>query len=223
MISPPADPGYGAIPGAFSPMEAARLIGLIPSLNGQAGTRRLLDHSWCWELAGDPRVAQLVASILGSNARPIRAILFDKAPGRNWNLGWHQDTKIALRQARPQTPGYSGWTTKEGCAHALPPVQVLESCVAVRIHLDDCPSENGPLQVIPGSHLLGIRPEPTEEEVRRAVTLTASQGDVIWMRPLVFHGSPKAEKAGHRRVIHIEFSSAELPEGLDWAWQAPPG
>lgn len=79
--------------------------------------------------------------------------------------------------------------------------------------------DNGPLRCIPNSHRLGLREYPTEQEIASAVTLTAEIGDLIWMRPLVFHGSSRSEKPGHRRVLHIEFSSATLPGGLEWAWR----
>jgi hypothetical protein len=45
----------------------------------------------------DP-VGQIPASVLGSKCHPVRAILFDKSPGQNWSLGWHQDRTIVVRQ-----------------------------------------------------------------------------------------------------------------------------
>jgi hypothetical protein len=33
----------------------------------------------------------VAATVLGKVCRPVRAILFDKSPGMNWSLGWHQD------------------------------------------------------------------------------------------------------------------------------------
>ncbi len=44
----------------------------------------------------------------------------------------------------------------------------------------------------------------------------ARRGDVLVMSPLILHGSPRAEAPGHRRIVHVEFSSRELPKPLAW-------
>jgi ectoine hydroxylase-related dioxygenase (phytanoyl-CoA dioxygenase family) len=196
-----------------------RLLALLPEMSGEAGTRRLLDHDWCQELALSQSFVQLAEELIGPGATPRRAILFDKTPGVNWNLGWHQDTKIPVRSIRKELPGFSAWSEKEGVVHVLPPLEVLEKCVALRLHLDDCSASNGALKVIPGSHLKGARQDLDKSELESQTILEAEAGDLIWMRPLVFHASSKAESPNHRRVIQIEYSSATLPEGLQWAWQ----
>lgn len=212
------DVGYGLVPRILSFEEVEQIKGRLPDLDGQAGSRSLLEHEWCCALALDSRLSGLAETLLGAAAQPIRAILFDKVPGRNWNLGWHQDTKIAVRVPKQDLPGFSAWSLKEGVVHTQPPLETLEACVALRLHLDPCPAENGPLRCIPNSHQLGLRDHPSEAEIGTAVTLTAGVGDLIWMRPLVFHGSPRATMIDHRRVLHIEYSSAILPGGLEWAW-----
>lgn len=212
------DPGYGLVSGLISAGEVDQLLGQLPELGDQAGSRSLLEFTWCQAFARDPRLLELAQGLVGNDAQPVRAILFDKVAGRNWTLGWHQDTKIAVRDARPELPGYSAWSVKEGVVHVLPPVEVLQASVALRLHLDPCPATNGPLQVIPFSHRDGLRDDPTEAEIATAESLTAEVGDVIWMRPLVFHGSSRATSVGHRRVLHIEYCAARLPEGLEWAW-----
>ncbi|HTG55511.1 MAG TPA: hypothetical protein VL943_04555, partial [Niabella sp.] len=37
------------------------------------------------------------------------------------------------------------------------------------------------------------------------------------MTPLLLHASSKATSQKHRRVIHLEFNTMELPGGLTWA------
>jgi hypothetical protein len=37
------------------------------------------------------------------------------------------------------------------------------------------------------------------------------------MKPLVFHASSKATSQKHRRVLHLEFNTMGLPNGLEWA------
>ncbi|HTQ09495.1 MAG TPA: phytanoyl-CoA dioxygenase family protein [Fimbriimonadaceae bacterium] len=195
----------------FATDEIARLIELLPWLGSTAGTRNLLEFQWCRDLAADPRIVALV----GAGAKPIRAILFDKNPGANWTLGWHQDTKIAVKR-RADVPGFESWSEKEGVVHCRPPVSILESCVAARIHLDPCGSDNGALMVVPGSHLHGFIGEVFETDAARECT--ADLGDVILMKPLLLHASSKAKSPSHRRVIHIEYCSASLPDGLEWAY-----
>ena len=98
--------------------------------------------------------SNLAREILGDDARPIRGILFDKRPEANWPVAWHQDTTIAVRERR-DAPGYGPWSVKAGVPHVQPPASVLERMVTVRLHLDDCPAENGALRVIPRSHERG--------------------------------------------------------------------
>lgn len=211
--------GYGVVKGLISHEKVSQLVDLLPKMSGEAGTRRLLDLGWCQELALRKPFVDLAEELIGEGAAPRRAILFDKTPGVNWNLGWHQDTKIPVRSVRKELEGFSAWSEKEGVVHVLPPLEVLEKCVALRLHLDDCSAANGALRVIPGSHLRGVRADLEADDLHYQMTLEAEAGDLIWMRPLVFHASSKAESPLHRRVIHIEYSSAKLPEGLEWAWQ----
>jgi ectoine hydroxylase-related dioxygenase (phytanoyl-CoA dioxygenase family) len=205
--------GFYIVPGVFSLEETTELIGLLPTLGDRAGTRSLLDHRVGQICANDSRVRNLVELALGSDAQAVRGILFDKTPQTNWTLGWHQDTKIAVGEQK-DAPGYSAWSVKEGVIHCQPPVDVLEQCVAVRIHLDDCDEVNGPLQVIPGSHRSGIS---NVTDFAEATSLTCRAGDVILMKPLTWHASSKSEAPRHGRVIHIEFSAAALQGGLRWA------
>jgi ectoine hydroxylase-related dioxygenase (phytanoyl-CoA dioxygenase family) len=93
--------------------------------------------------------------------------------------------------------------------------------LAVRIHLDDCDEENGPLRFIPGSHRHGFITDDAIQSWAKenAVTVTARAGDTILMRPLVLHSSSIAKMPSARRVLHIEFAAEPLPNGLEWAEQ----
>ena len=42
------------------------------------------------KFAGNAKITALTAKILGNNAVPIRAILFDKSSEANWKVPWHQ-------------------------------------------------------------------------------------------------------------------------------------
>lgn len=90
--------------------------------------------------------------------------------------------------------------------------------MALRVHLDDSTSENGPLRVVPGSQLLGVL---TDESVSDYVkkhdhtTCLIRRGGVLAMRPLLIHASSKAECDAPRRVLHIEYAdSLDLKSGI---------
>lgn len=175
--------GYFLANQVFSADEMASAIEQLPVLSG-AGSRKMLDTEIGLTFARHPRVVSLVLSALGvSGARPIRGILFDKTEERNWTLGLHQDTKIAVREKHDRD-GFHNWSIKEGIVHCQPPLDVLQKTVAARIHLDPCPEEAGPLMVVPGSHKRGWT-EPGPEDV--TVSLPCEIGDVILMSPLVLH------------------------------------
>ena len=188
------------------------------SLEGRAGTRRLLSVPLVHEIATKGPVFDLAKGVVGPGAFPVRAILFDKQPEVNWELGYHQDRAIAVKE-RQDVDGFNGWSVKEGVAHVLPPVSVLEGMISVRIHLDDCGLGNGPLRVSLGTHTLGIIDKYQMPDVLREhgqVVCTCSAGDVLLMRPLLLHASSKAERPAHRRVVHIEYAASALPGGLQW-------
>ena len=41
-------------------------------------------------------------------------------------------------------------------------------------------------------------------------------GGVLAFFPLLLHSSSPAARPGHRRVVHLEFAAATLPQGLEW-------
>jgi hypothetical protein len=74
---------------------------------------------------------------LADRCFPVRAIYFDKTPDSNWNVAWHQNLTIAVRERR-DAAGFGPWSVKAGVPHVQPPVELLEHLVAVRLHLDPC-------------------------------------------------------------------------------------
>ena len=182
------------------------------------GVRNLLEISPTVRgLAASPLVHQFVTPILGENAFAARAVFFDKVPDANWTLGWHQDSVIAVAEKK-DTPGFLAWGQKAGVWQVQPPPEILSRMVAVRVHLDACGEDNGPLRVLPGSHRHGWLDEEIEMWKRRIpeVVCTVDQGGIVLMCPLTLHASSKAASPSHRRVIHIEFANEELPNGLQW-------
>ncbi|MEW4569736.1 phytanoyl-CoA dioxygenase family protein [Tautonia sp. JC769] len=169
-------------------------------------------------LAGSPPIRELVEPILGPAAFAVRGLWFDKTSEANWNLPWHRDLTIAARR-RVDAPGFSSWTVKAGIPHALAPVEVLESMLTVRLHLDPAGPDNGPLRVLPGSHRLGGS-APTEvgswTDRVHPIECVVDRGGAVLMRPLLLHASNSAASPDHRRVIHLEFASMPLPGGVEW-------
>ncbi len=169
------------------------------------------------ELLQSNGVFKLAEETLAREPCLTRAILFDKKSGANWAVGWHQDITVAVLH-RLDVPGFAGWSVKEGVPHVHPPVDVLQQMITVRLHIDDCADENGPLQVLPASHLHG---RLSDDELnhwiqRRAITCVAAAGSAILMRPLLLHRSSPAKAPLHRRVLHLEFAAGKLPGGLEW-------
>lgn len=170
------------------------------------------------KISEDERITTLVSKIMGKPCFAVRAIYFDKNPDANWYVPWHQDLSIAVRE-RKHVEGYGPWSLKAGVPHVQPPVTVLERMVAVRLHLDDCELENGPLKVLPGSHSNGrLSPEQIQEARKQTpeVNCIAPRGGAVLMKPLILHASSEALKPGHRRVLHLEYASEALPGGLEW-------
>ena len=90
--------------------------------------------------------------------------------------------------------------------------------LAIRLHVDESGIDNGPLRVIAGSHRRG---RLSTEQIGKwnketSVTCTIPKGGALVMRPLLLHASPSCALPKPRRVIHLEFATAELPHGLDW-------
>ena len=182
------------------------------------GVRNLLEiNDAVREIVCDERIRSLVCPVLGETAFAVRAILFDKPPEANWSLGWHQDSVISVRE-KIDVPGFLAWSSKAGVLQVQPPAEVLAGMLAVRIHLDDCGIDNGPLRVLPGSHRFGWLDAEIEDWKRRVDPVTCAVGvrGVVVMNPLLLHASAAATRASHRRVIHIEYACADLPAGLQW-------
>lgn len=170
-------------------------------------------------IAPEGVLTELASRLMGKTMRPVRVLYFDKKPGANWAVPWHQDRTIAVAR-RIDVPGYEPWSIKAGVCHVEPPEAVLASMLALRLHIDDCGHDNGPLLALRGSCRLGrvVASDIRRHVARAAIEIcSANAGDVVAMRGLTIHTSERALQPSHRRVIHVDFSPAELPGGLEWA------
>lgn len=170
-------------------------------------------------VANSPALRALVESGLGTDAKLVRSIYFNKNQETNWQVAWHQDLAIAV-QSRNEIDGFAGWSLKDGVPHVQPPVQVLDRMLTVRLHLDAADESNGALWVVPGSHRLGRLPagDAAAAAERMGKHLCAvNAGDALLFKPLLLHASRKATSPQPRRVIHLEFADVELPAPLRWS------
>ena len=183
------------------------------------GIRNLLNVvPFTRDLANSIACRSIVEPILGSSARVVRGIYFDKHRDANWKVAWHQDTTIAVRE-RLDVEGYGPWSIKAGIHHVQPPAPVLENMLTLRVHLDRANDSNGALRVLPGTHKYGrLDAHQVEYWKQRQppVGCTVERGGTVLMRPLLLHSSIAATNPAHRRVLHFEYSSIDLPDGLRW-------
>jgi ectoine hydroxylase-related dioxygenase (phytanoyl-CoA dioxygenase family) len=211
--------GFVVVGDAADDALCARLSHVFAALpHERAGSRAGLDHDVVRELAASPAVRALVEPMLGAQAFCVRATLFDKTPRANWQVAWHQDLVVPVRERR-EVPGFSAWSQKEGVTFVQPPAQVLEDMLAVRIDLDGSDAQNGALRVLPGTHTLGVLSARQRSDFswsRAPVTCAVPTCGALVMRPLLLHASSRAEAPSRRRVVHLEFAAHQLPAGLEW-------
>ena len=221
-----AENGFALVRNAVKDSEISKLISVIEALRqrdkdpSSAGVRHLLRRSAVVrKFAKSAAMINLAAKVIGNNAKPVKAILFDKTPASNWYVTWHQDLTIAVKE-KIEFEGFGPWSVKDDVPHVQPPRKVLQNIVSLRVHLDACPSDNGAIKFIARSHNVGIMDTAEIAKWRDTephICCSADRGDVIVMRPLVLHSSSQSTKVDHRRVLHIEFVGEDLPNGLRWA------
>jgi len=186
----------------------------------RAGARHLMSVPAVEAIAKDERLLRIARRALGAVAIPFRATLFDKSARANWLVVWHQDTALPLT-SRIDSTEWGPWSMKAGIRYAHAPAWALSRVLALRIHLDESNAENGPLRVIPGSHLEGVLSDDEILELARKTKkeeCAVSRGGVLAMRPLLIHSSSKARAGEPRRVLHLEYADAlELGPGLKLA------
>ncbi|MBC7819327.1 MAG: phytanoyl-CoA dioxygenase family protein [Planctomycetaceae bacterium] len=159
---------------------------------------------------------EFLRNVLGPDVGLVRVLFFDKPPERTWALPWHKDLTIAVKPHSSASTVFSKPTLKVGVPHVEASREVLEAMLTLRIHLDEMTDENGPLQVVPGSHRLGKVPVASYETAR---AILGSRGDVLAMRPMLAHRSISSHEGTtlHRRILHLEFTGLpHLPDGFEW-------
>ena len=220
-----AEDGFFIVPGVLTGQQAEEAVralekafaddrsdSTLRSGGGVYGARNLLR---LWPAVADickrSNIPGILAESLGERFGLVRALYFDKPPEQSSALPWHQDLAIAVKDNRLSSEHFSRPTNKAGVPHVNAPVWLLEQMLTLRIHLDEATAENGPLQVLPGSHRGNSQSAP--------LAILAACGDALIMRPLLSHCSNRSQPGTtlHRRVLHYEFAAIEkLPDGYEW-------
>jgi ectoine hydroxylase-related dioxygenase (phytanoyl-CoA dioxygenase family) len=212
--------GYALADIVLAKHQCEHIAASLPALigAGRGGIRNLISHPTVIQLLHHERLGSYLWSVVGRDLVAVKATLFDKTADANWRTQWHQDSLIAVKE-RMQAAGYDSWSTKSGVLHVEAPDQVLAQMLAIRVHIDECGADNGPLRAIPGSHLSGKLGDDGVAEIvagRPAVELHVPQGALLLMRPLLVHSSVPARAPQHRRVLHIELAPPEAISPLQW-------
>jgi len=214
-------PGFRIDDGVLSSEECEALISCLSNSKvskGRAGARHLMCVPEMSRIASDTRLLAIARRELRTEPFPFRVTLFEKTGRANWFAIWHQDTALPLR-ARFEAPGWGPWSEKMGVAYAHAPTWALSRVVALRVHLDASTTDNGPLRVVPHSHVLGVL---TDEEIGSVVRehgfveCLVPKGGILTMSPLIIHASSKARIYAPRRVLHIEYADSQsLGQGIE--------
>jgi len=100
--------GFALLKSVVKDDDLEALTQAIESLKGEraeaasaAGVRHLMKRSEAVrEFAQSEAVMNVARQALGADAKPVKAILFDKTPSMNWYVTWHQDLTIAVKENR---------------------------------------------------------------------------------------------------------------------------
>ncbi len=225
--------GYRIIRDVASPAECERIGSEIAAILGSEATNRienregsivggrnLIEHDALWRpWIANIQLARMIRDYVGPKASVVRILYFDKPPGQGWALSLHRDRTIAVREHHNPPDPFSKPTCKAGVAHVEANEELLTKMLTLRLHLDPMRADNGPLFIVPRSHLMtqngGVEPAAKEG----TQTIYCRAGDVFAMRPLLSHGSYATDPATslRRRVLHLELAPRDaLPAPYQW-------
>jgi ectoine hydroxylase-related dioxygenase (phytanoyl-CoA dioxygenase family) len=219
--------GFEVIDSVYSSSEIEEIITVINENTSNKTTFRkssdlfairqfLKEIPACIPLLFNNNLQILLSSRFGKEYFVVKSIYFDKPAESNWFVAYHQDLTISVDK-KMELEGFGPWTIKQNQFAVQPPLKILEDNFTIRIHLDSATAENGALRVIPGSHANGIvRPNEINHQ-HLEQTCSVDAGGVMLMKPLLLHASGRTINNRQRRVVHIEFSRTELPQGLSWS------
>jgi ectoine hydroxylase-related dioxygenase (phytanoyl-CoA dioxygenase family) len=165
------DKGFEILDGVLTEAECRQFLASLkstPNSEKRAGQRHLMGNDNVRVLAHDQRLLAIARRFVGSDAVPYRATLFDKSDRVNWLVGRHQDTALPLAK-RFESGEWGPWSVKKGIQYSHAPSWALQQIIALRICLDESGEDNGPLKIIPGSHLHGVLDDSEVLEIAHRV------------------------------------------------------
>lgn len=165
----------------------------------ELGIRKYIDLGQAlpafWAVVRDARVRAILDELHGPGARLLQSMALVKPPGVGSPKDWHQDSPYF-------------------------PLDRVDEVVGVWIALDDATSENGCMQVVPGSHHAGPVPHvqgPTGwrledgavERMREQVTaLPMSAGQALIFDGNLWHFTDANRSRQRRRALQNHYLSA---------------
>jgi ectoine hydroxylase-related dioxygenase (phytanoyl-CoA dioxygenase family) len=211
--SDPFDPGYRLLRQLLTNAEVAGLAPVLAGIPSNAAGKRWAGRELGALLgcAAMRPVLRCVADLL-PGMKVLRAVAFRKDADANWFVPPHQDRSIPV-SSPALLPGFSNPTRKDGGWQAEAPVALLAAMRNIRIFVDQATIDDGPLEVIPGSHRRG---RIEQAEITAAIghsiwlPLTGESGDAVILSPLLLHRSRRAAEPHGRRVLQLECVAAEI-------------
>jgi phytanoyl-CoA hydroxylase len=147
-------------------------------------------------LTRDPKITSILSQLLGPDIRLYGGKLNMKSAGYGSPVEWHQDWAFY-----PHTN---------------------DDVLATGIYLDDCDLANGPLMVVPGSHLGpthdhhadgrfcgALDPEASGVDLGKAVPLMGPAGSMTIHHARLVHGSALNTSNRTRRLLLHEYTAAD--------------
>lgn len=220
--------GFSTINSVYGQEEIDSIIKLIDSQNSSSPTFRKSEDLFAIRqfikelpeikpLVFNEKLNSIIKSIAGEDYFIVKSIYFDKPEKSNWFVAYHQDLTISVDK-KENIEGFGSWTSKHNQFAVQPPLEILENIFTIRIHLDETNENNGALKVVDQSHSKKIyRPETIDWAIEKESLCNVEAGGIMLMKPLLLHGSNRTSNNKRRRVIHIEFSNKELPNGINWS------
>jgi hypothetical protein len=191
--------GYAILKGVVSPSGIAEIT---------QGIHGVLHDSTrlAYRIGVVERYARVVLDALAPcvDVRDFTAIschFFSKHEDRNWIVPPHRDEYFLFKRQMSDEIA-TDWCSKEGAWFAKPNRPSLRSIVAARLALDRNHEGNGPLRLVPRSHV--------SESASDEIQILLDPGDVLLMSPLCLHASGKSSSADQRRVLHYAYGPTKI-------------
>jgi len=170
-----------------------------------------------------PVLIRLASRLLAAPATLVRVDCIDGRNLANWLSPWRQVKHVSLAE-RHRVTGFRNWSEQGPVWMAEAPTWVLEQSVTLQVYLDACAEDDGPVEVLTGSHDKGrLKRTELSELVRegRALTCLCARGDILALSPLAVRRRHRARETSQRRVLEMTFTAATLPQPLTWASLTP--